>query len=99
MDPQASSNLISLGSLVVAALAMVFNFLKGSRGDAMRQQRVDDKLDHISEGLADVKETLKGLGATQDDVLKLQEQMRAVHRRLDRLEKNCDLHHGMEGTD
>lgn len=91
--------LISLGSLAVAAIALVTSFMKGRQGDAARDQKVDDKLDHISESLADMKQTLRGLAATQNDVLRLEEQMRSVLQRLDRIEKGCDVHLGIGGTE
>ena len=89
---------IALGSLLVAALALVLNYLRGNRKDAARDQRIEDKLDGITASLAKVEQTIDKLDGKTDDhsirITRIEGEMDNIYRRLDRVESRCERHFG-----
>lgn len=98
------SEAVSLGSLAVAAIALVTNFFKGARGNAARDQLVYDKLDRAVEMSRETLGAVKELSSKLDDhsltLTRHTEQILALDRRLEKLENDRDQHHlGVGSTD
>lgn len=89
---------ISLGSLAVAAIALVLSYLRTNKLDAARDQKIEDKLDNQSELLGDVKDTLGKLDGKIDDhsvrIARLEGELDNAYRRIDRIEGRCERHFG-----
>ena len=89
---------ISLGSLAVAAIALVLSYLRSNKLDAARDQKIEDKLDNQSEMLTEVRDGIGKLDAKIDDhsvrIAQLEGEQRNIYRRLDRLDRRCERHFG-----
>ena len=91
-------DLISLGSLIVAAIAMVVGYLQRNKQDAARDQQIEDKLDLLCDSMGDVKTSMDKLDGKLDDhsvrISRIESEQKNIYRRLDRLEGRCERHFG-----
>jgi predicted nuclease with TOPRIM domain len=92
------SHLIALGSLLVAAIALVVSFIQRGKAAVSRDQQIVDKLDNQTEMVRDVKSTVDKLDGKMDNhserIAKIESEQNNIYRRLDRLEGRCERHFG-----
>ena len=92
------SQLIALGSLIVAAIALVVGFVQRGKADVTRDQQIVDKLDVQTETMRDIKSTVDKLDGKMDNhserIAKIESEQGNIYRRLDRLEGRCERHFG-----
>ena len=92
------SDLIALGSLAVAAIALVVGFVQRGKSAISRDQRIEDKLDNQSNMVLDVKTTVDKLDGKMDShaerIAKIESDQNNIYRRLDRIEGRCERHFG-----
>ena len=97
------SEWIALGSLAVAAIALVGNFLRRNKQDAARDQLIVDKLDNQSTLVRDVKTTVDKLDGKMDShaerIARIESEQDNIYRRLDRIEGRCERHFGPSAHD
>ena len=91
-------DLISLGSLIVAAVAMIVGYLQRNKQDAARDQHIEDKLDLLCDSMSDVKISMDKLDGKLDDhsvrISRIESEQKNIYKRLDRLEGRLDRHFG-----
>lgn len=82
--------MISLGALIVSALALLRNGHKDGQADAANQAVVQTKLDNIANGVTDIRvemRTMRGdLNALESRVVRVEERSKSNSHRLDALE-------------
>ena len=92
------SDLISLGSLAVAAIALIVGFAQRSKATAARDQLVIDKIDNQTNEIREIKTTIDKVDGKTDDhsvrIARLEGEMNDHRRRLDRVEGRCERHFG-----
>ena len=92
------SEWIALGSLAVAAIAMVVGFIQRNKEAASRDQRIEDKLDSQCDMMREVKDLVSKLDSKTDDhsvrLARLEGEMDNAYRRIDRIEGRCERHFG-----
>ena len=95
--------LISLGSLAVAAIALIVGFAQRSKASAAQNQLVLDKLDSQTDTMREIKTTVDKLDGKTDDhsvrIARLEGEMNNNRRRIDRLEGRCERHFGPSAHD
>ncbi len=104
MDPLQMSDLVALASLAIAAATLALKFIGDTRGNSARDQLMVDKLDRNNEMARETRDTVREMSRKLDDhgqtLVKHTEQIQTLFNRLERVEKNCDLHNiRPEGTD
>lgn len=101
--PQTWGELSSLVSLAVVALTFVLGRVSASRSGAADRQRTLDKLDRIADDLVELKGGVRQINRKLDDhgerLTVLEQQVRTLFNRVERLEGNCDVHSRLGGTD
>lgn len=92
------SHLIALGSLLVAAIALVVSFIQRGKAAVSRDQQIVDKLDNQTEMVRDVKSTVDKLDGKMDNhserIAKIESEQTNIYRRLDIIEGRCERHFG-----
>lgn len=95
--------LIALGSLAVAAAALVGTGAKDTKAEAARHQLVDDKLDRSYEVAKETRDTVRDMSRKLDDhamrLTKAEERIDTLFRRVGRIEQNIDVRFNPESTD
>lgn len=101
--PQTWGELSSIASLVVVALTFVLGRVSASRIGAADKQRTQDKLDRIADDLVELKDGVRQIDRKLDDhgerLTVLEQQVRTLFNRVNRIEGNCDAHAHLGGTD
>lgn len=96
-------SIVSVGSLLVAALALFGTRVKDTKADAMRHQLVDDKLDRSYEVARETRDAVRDIERKIDDhsqrIVKVEADVDTLYRRVARIEKNIDCHFAPESTD
>lgn len=97
------NDIIALGSLVVAAIALLSSRVKDTKADAARHQLVDDKLDRNNELARETRDTVRDMSKKLDDhavrLTKAEERIDTLFRRVGRIEQNIDVRFNPESTD
>lgn len=97
------SEIIALGSLIVAAICAVSGRLRRDKDSAARDQQIVDKLDLQNEMVREVKTTVDKLDGKIDDhsvrIARIEGEQDNIYRRLDRLEGRCERHLGPSAHD
>lgn len=97
------NEIIALGSLVVAAIALLSSRVKDTKADAARHQLVDDKLDRNNELARETRDTVRDMSKKLDDhavrLTKAEERIDTLFRRVGRIEQNIDCRFAPESTD
>ncbi len=97
------NEIIALGSLVVAAIALLSSRVKDTKADAARHQLVDDKLDRNNELARETRDTVRDMSKKLDDhavrLTKAEERIDTLFRRVGRIEQNIDVRFNLESTD
>lgn len=97
------NEIIALGSLVVAAIALLSSRVKDTKADAARHQLVDDKLDRNNELARETRDTVRDMSKKLDDhavrLTTAEERINTLFRRVGRIEQNIDVRFNLESTD
>lgn len=96
--PATFGELVSLLSLIVAALVAVSSAVaagrRGASTDSAREQRMSDQLDHISQMCSETRQDVKEMNRKLDDhgsrITRLEEQCTTLFSRVERLEAAQD---------
>jgi septal ring factor EnvC (AmiA/AmiB activator) len=92
------SEIIALGSLIVAAICAVSGRLRRDKDSAARDQEIVDKLDVQNEMVREIKTSVDKLDGKIDDhsvrIARLEGEVDNAYRRIDRLEGRCERHFG-----
>lgn len=96
MNPLQTSDLIALGSLLIAAFALVGSFVGKTRDSSARDQLVNDKLDRNNEMARETRDTVRDMSRKLDDhsdrLVTVEQQVKTLFTSVGRIENNCDLH-------
>ncbi|MBS5740781.1 MAG: hypothetical protein KHW77_06515 [Adlercreutzia equolifaciens] len=92
---------------VLSAAVVTVTFFIGrvsvSKTSSAKEQRTEDKLDSLCGDTSEIKDGVKEINRKLDDhgkrLTKVEQQVITLFNRLDRVEKNYDLHHGIGGSD
>lgn len=92
------SELIALGSLAVAAIALIVGFIQRGKAATARDQRIEDKLDSLGGSMKNVERTVDKLDGKTDDhsvrIARIEGEVDNIYRRIDRVEGRCERHFG-----
>lgn len=98
MTPLTFDQLISLASVILAAIVAVASFAKSAKTDSMERQSAADKLDEIGRGVAETRavvERLDGkLDSHADRIARAEVRLDEHERRLKTVEDRCERHMG-----
>lgn len=96
MAPLQAADFISLGSLVVAAIALISALLSRLRDGSARDQLLNDKLDRNNEMARETRDTVRDMSRKLDDhgqtLARHTEQLSTLTGRVERLENGYDLY-------
>lgn len=85
---------------VLSAAVVIVTFFIGrvsvSKTSSAKEQRTEDKLDSLCGDTSEINRKLDDHG---ERLTKVEQQVITLFNRLDRVEKNYDLHHGIGGSD
>lgn len=92
---------------VISAFFVIVTFCVGrlsvTRTRSAKEQHTDDKLDSLIESMREVTSGIKEINRKLDDhgiaIAKHTEQISTLFARIERLERNCDMHRGVGGSD
>lgn len=92
---------------VLSAAIVIATFFIGrvsvSKTSSAKEQWTEDKLDSLCGDTSEIKDGVKEINRKLDDhgerLTKVEQQVITLFNRLDRVEKNYDLHHGIGGSD
>lgn len=102
MGPQSFGEWVTLGSLLVAVIALVGTQARTVRSEHERDQGVRDKLDSIKEAVDRTQRTLERMDGKLDDhgtrLARVEEQISTLFSRVKRLEDDQDANR-LGGTD
>ena len=97
------SSLVGVSSLLISFAVFATNRRKDQNAEAMRSQIVSDKLDHLADMAKETRDTTREMNKKLDDhgqtLVKHTEQINALSKRVERVERYCDLGGRPEGTD
>lgn len=86
-----AGNIIALLALVVAAITLVINSRKDTRGDAKQEARAEAKMDSIASGVTEIRLDLRSMREEIKEhglhIAKVDSSVKSAHHRLDELEK------------
>ena len=92
------SEWIALGSLAVAAIALIVGFVQRGKAATARDQRIEDKLDSLGSSMKNVERTVDKLDGKTDDhsvrIARIEGEVDNIYRRIDRVEGRCERHFG-----
>jgi chromosome segregation ATPase len=90
--------LISLTSVILAAIVAVTSFAKGEKADSMERQAAVDKLEEIGRGVAETRAAVERLDAKLDQhgdrITRAEARLEEHERRLNTVEERCERHMG-----
>ena len=66
LNPLTYDQLISLASVILAAIVAIASFAKGAKADSMERQAAADKLDEIGRGVAETRAAVERLDGKLD---------------------------------
>lgn len=93
----------SLASAVIVILTFFIGRMQGSKSRSAKEQHTDDKIDSLIESMREVTSGIKEINRKLDGhgiaIAKHTEQIATLFSRIDRLERNCDMHRGVGGSD
>lgn len=79
-------------SVLVAALALVYNLLRDRRADVSSSQAIRDKLDYISDNTRDTREDVRALDRKLDShaerLAKVEAEVDSHEKRIQRIERS-----------
>ena len=92
---------------VLSAAVVIVTFFIGrvsvSKTSSAKEQLTEDKLDSLCGDTSEIKDGVKEINRKLDDhgerLTKVEQQVITLFNRLDRVEKNYDLHHGIGGSE
>lgn len=92
---------------IISAFFVIVTFCVGrlsvTRTRSAKEQHTDDKLDSLIDSMREVTSGIKEINRKLDDhgiaIAKHTEQIATLFSRIDRLERNCDMHRGVGGSD
>jgi hypothetical protein len=92
---------------IISAFFVIVTFCVGrlsvTRTRSAKEQHTDDKLDSLIESMREVTSGIKEINRKLDDhgiaIAKHTEQISTLFARIERLERNCDMHRGVGGSD
>lgn len=67
MDPLTLDNLVSLASVILAAITVISAFNKSSKSDSALGQKLFDRIEHLSSLVTSMAADIKGLDTKLDD--------------------------------
>lgn len=95
MNPLQTSDMIALGSLLIAAFALVGSFVGKTRDSSARDQLVNDKLDRNNEMARETRDTVRDMSKKLDDhgqsIVQHTEQIATLFSDVKRIESQCSL--------
>ena len=98
LNPLTFDQLISLASVILAAIVAIASFARGAKADSMERQAAADKLDEIGRGLSETRavvERLDGkLDSHADRIARAEVRLDEHERRLKTVEDRCERHMG-----
>lgn len=80
------SELIAIGSMMVALIALILNFRKGTREDASQVTKIGVQLNSIQTGVDDIRLEMRSLRSRMDNIA---ERVSACEARIKTLEKSA----------
>lgn len=93
----------SLASAAIVILTFFIGRMQGSKSRSAKEQHTDDKLDSLIDSMREVKSGINEINRKLDDhgitLAKHTEQISTLFTRIERLERNCDMHRGVGGSD
>ena len=97
-NPLTYDQLISLSSVILAAIVAIASFAKGAKADSMERQAAADKLDEIGRGVAETRAAVERLDAKLDShadrLTRAEARLDEHDRRLQTVEDRCERHFG-----
>lgn len=103
MPPLSIAEATSLISAAVVIATFFVGRVSVSKTSSAKEQQLVDKLDGQSATLAEIKDGVKETNRKLDDhgerLTKVEQQVLTLFNRVERVEKNCDLRHGVGGSD
>jgi hypothetical protein len=92
---------------IISAFFVIVTFCVGrlsvTKTRSAKEQHTDDKLDSLIESMREVTSGIKEINRKLDDhgiaIAKHTEQISTLFARIERLERNCDMHRGVGGSD
>lgn len=96
--PETFGEWVTLGSLIVAAVALVSSSSRTARVEHERDQSMRDKLDSIKEAVDDTRRTIDKMDSKLDDhgtrITRVEEQVETLFNRIKRIEDTLDSRKG-----
>lgn len=93
-DPFGWGELFSLLAVVVSCVTICINIFGRSKSETQNEQKMFDKIDHLSEISRETNETVKAMNAKIDNhaerLAKLESDKDTIFRRLKRIEETQD---------
>ena len=103
MSPITFDQIVALGGLIVAAISLTAGLWRSSRGEAARDQLVNDKLDRMGEVGRETRDAVREMSAKLDDhsqrLARVENDVENIYHRLSRVEDACDARRSAGGTD
>ena len=85
---------VTLCSMVIAALSLIFSYSRNKREDAQRDQRLSDSLDNISGLIGDIRDELKKLDGRLDEyslaIAEIREKVKTLFSQIEELKNRID---------
>lgn len=95
MNPMQTSDMIALGSLLIAAFSLVGSFVGKTRDSSARDQLVNDKLDRNNEMARETRDTVRDMSKKLDDhgqsIVQHAEQIATLFNDVKRIESQCAM--------
>lgn len=103
MPPLSIAEATSLISAAVVVATFFAGRISVSRTSSAREQQLVDKLDSQTVKLDEIKDGVKETNRKLDDhgerITKVEQQVLTLFNRMERVEKNCDMRHGVGGSE
>lgn len=103
MPPVSVSDTTSIISAFFVIVTFCVGRLSVTKTRSAKEQHTDDKLDSLIDSMREVKSGINEINRKLDDhgitLAKHSEQISTLFTRIERLERNCDMHRGVGGSD
>lgn len=103
MPPLSIAEATSLISAGVVVATFFIGRISVSKTSSAREQQLVDKLDGQGVTLDEIKDGVKETNRKLDDhgerITTVEQQVLTLFNRVDRVEKTCDMRHGIGGSD
>lgn len=97
------SEATSLLSAAVVIITFSLGRVSASMSRSAKEQKTDDKLDSLCGDTSEIKDGVEEINHKLDDhgerITRVEQQVLTLFNRVERIEKTCDLHHGIGGSD